>query len=94
MNKHIILFKALVHDLERINVILDEEDRVLLLLALLPDSFDHFVTTLIFDKTTLKFNEVVKDLQLHMVMKRGGNGSYASTGEGLVAKGCSKRRGL
>ena len=49
LNKHINLFKAqLMHDLDRIYVILDEEDRALLLLALLPDSFNHFVTTLIF----------------------------------------------
>ena len=62
LNKNINVFKAIVHDLEGIDVVFDEEDRALLLLASLPDSYDHFVTTLIFGKTTLKFNEVVKDL--------------------------------
>ena len=71
LNKHINVFKAIVHDLERIDVVFDEEDRVLLLLTSLPDSYDHFVTTLIFGKTTLKFNEVVKDIQSHVAMKKG-----------------------
>ena len=72
----------------------DEEDRALLLLASLPDSYDHFVTTLIFSKTALKFNEVVKDLQSHAVMKKGGSGSNSLSSEGLVAKsGGSERNG-
>ena len=33
LNKHINLFDALVHDLERIDGILDEEDQALLLFA-------------------------------------------------------------
>ena len=74
-----------MHDLERISVVFDEEDRALLLLTSLSDSYDHFVTTLIFGKTTLKFNEVVKDLQSHMNMKKGGSGSSSSSSEGLVA---------
>ena len=32
LNKHINVFKAIVHDLERIDVVFDEEDRALLLL--------------------------------------------------------------
>ena len=49
-----------MHDLERVDVILEEEDRALVLLASLPGSFDHFVTTLLFGKTMLKFNELSK----------------------------------
>ena len=93
LNKHINLFKALVHDLERNDVILDEEDRALLLLASLLDSLDHLVTMLIFGKTTLKFNEVVKDFQSHEAMKRGGSGSSTSTNEGLVDKGGDEQSG-
>ena len=59
-----------MHDLKRINAILDEEDQALLLLVSLPDSYDHFVTKLIFGKTMLGFNEDVKDLQLHVAMKK------------------------
>ena len=69
------------------------KDRALLLVASLPNSFDHFVTTLIFGKIMLKFNEDIKDLQSHVAMKRGGSESSILTGEGLVAKGCSERRG-
>ena len=90
LNKHINLFKALVHDLERINIILNEEDQALLFLDSLLDSFDYFVTMLIRGKTMLKFNEVVKDLQSHVAIKKGGSGSSTLTSEGLVAKAGSE----
>lgn len=61
-----------------------------MLLVSLLDSFDHFVTMLIFGNITLKFNEVVKDLQSNMAMKREGSWSSTSTSEGLVAKGNSE----
>lgn len=65
-----------------------------MLLASLPDSYDHFVTILIFGKTTLKFNEVVKNLQLHVAMKKRGSEFSSSPSEGLVAKsGGGERNG-
>lgn len=51
LNKHINLFDVLLHDLESIDVVFEEEGRALLFLLL--DSFDHFVTKLIISKTTL-----------------------------------------
>ncbi|GMY32996.1 F-box/RNI-like superfamily protein [Fagus crenata] len=55
--KHINIFNALINDLNRIDVQISEKDRALLLLASLPNTYEHFVTTLMFGKSTLKFNE-------------------------------------
>jgi hypothetical protein len=55
--KHINTFNALINDLNVIDVQVSEEDRALLLLASFLDSYEHFVTMLMFGKTTLKFNE-------------------------------------
>ena len=64
--KHINIFNALINDLNRIDVQISEEDRALLLFASLPDSYEHFVTTLMFGKSTLNFNEVVQDIISHV----------------------------
>lgn len=97
MMKHINVFNALINDLNRIDVQFSEEDRALLLLASLPDSYEHFVTTLMFGKTTLKFNDVMQDIISHVAMKKkngSGGGSSSSQSEGLVAKvGGGGRRG-
>jgi hypothetical protein len=73
--KHINIFNALINDLIQIDVQISEEDRALLLLASLPDSYEHFVTTLMFGKSTLKFNEVVQDIISHVTMKKSDNNS-------------------
>jgi hypothetical protein len=57
--KHINTFNALISDLNQIDVQVSEEDQALLLLASFQDSYKHFFPTLMFGKTTLKFNEIV-----------------------------------
>ena len=71
--KHINIFNALINDLNWIDVQISEEDQALLLLASLPDSYEHFITTLMFGKSTLKFNEVVQDIISHVTMKKSDN---------------------
>ena len=87
MMKHINIFNALINDLNRIDVQFIDEDRALLLLASLPDSYEHFVTTLMFGKSTLRCNEVVQDIQSHVTMrKKEGGGDGYSHNEGLTAR--------
>ncbi|VFQ95551.1 unnamed protein product [Cuscuta campestris] len=56
-NGHLDEFNKITTELESIDVKIEEEDKALLLLASLPSSFDNIVTTLLFGKETLKFDE-------------------------------------
>ncbi|VFQ71666.1 unnamed protein product [Cuscuta campestris] len=64
-NGHLDEFNKITTELESIDVKIEEEDKALLLLASLPSSFDNIVTTLLFEKETLKFDEVVAVLLMN-----------------------------
>jgi hypothetical protein len=84
--KHINTFNALINDLNRIDVQFSEEDRALLLLASFPDSYEHFVTTLMFGKTTLRFNEIVQDIISHLTMKKADDKSTSGSALGVASQ--------
>ena len=67
-NQHLDEFNKITTELPSLEVKIEEEDKALLLLASLPSSFDNIVTTLLFGKKTLKFDEVVATL----LMRLGG----------------------
>ncbi|VFQ76117.1 unnamed protein product [Cuscuta campestris] len=90
-NGHLDEFNKITIELESIDVKIEEEDKALLLLASLPSSFDNIVTTLLFGKETLKFDEVVAALLMNET-RRGGNG-VSNDGQALVAKGAGRERG-
>ncbi|VFQ60637.1 unnamed protein product [Cuscuta campestris] len=90
-NGHLDEFNKITTELESIDVKIEEEDKALLLLASLPSSFDNIVTTLLFGKETLKFDEVVAALLMNET-RRGGNG-VSNDGQALVAKGAGRERG-
>jgi hypothetical protein len=91
--KHINTFNALINDLSRIDVQFSEEDRALLLLASFPDSYEHFVTTLMFGKTTLKFNEIVQDIISHVTMKKADDKSTSGSALNVESRGRNSNRG-
>ena len=68
----------------------EDEDKVLLLLASLPTSFDHLVTTLMYGKKTIVLEEVTSALLSHIKMKQDGDGSQA---DGLIVKFESSKKG-
>ena len=61
----------------------EDEDKALLLLASLPTSFDHLVTTLMYGKETIVLEEVTSALLSHIKMKQDCDGSQA---DGLIVK--------
>jgi hypothetical protein len=85
--KHINTFNALINYLNRIDVQVSEEDRALLLLASFPDSYEHFVTMLMFGKTTLKFNEIVQDILSHVTMKKANDKSASKSALNVKSRG-------
>ena len=58
-----------------------EEDKVILLLASLPPSYDHLVMTLLYGKETLAFEEVMGSLLSHETRRKPIN----DQADGLVA---------
>ena len=68
----------------------EDEDKALLLLALLPTSFDYLVTTLMYGKETIVLEEVTSALLSHIKMKQDSDGSQAN---GLIVKSESSNRG-
>ncbi len=91
--KHINIFNALINDLNRMDVQISEEDQALLLLASLPDSYEHFVTTLMFGKSTLNFNEVVQDIISHVTMKKSDNNYVSGFALNVESRGKSSNKG-
>ncbi|VFQ78488.1 unnamed protein product [Cuscuta campestris] len=90
-NGHLDEFNKITTELESIDVKIEEEDKALLLLASLPSSFDNIVTTFLFGKETLKFDEVAAALLMNET-RRGGN-RVSNDGQALVAKGAGRERG-
>ena len=56
---------------------LEKEDKVILLLESLPHIFWSFYTTLMYEKETLKVEEVTITLLSHLKMKKNGDNSQA-----------------
>ena len=57
-NQYVDEFNKTNMELDSLEVKIEEEDKILLLLALLPSSFANLMTTILFRKETLTFNEV------------------------------------
>ena len=72
---HLNTFNMLNTQLSSFRVDYEDEDKVLLLLASLPASFDHLVTTLIYEKEAIVLEEVTSVLLSHIKMKQDGDGS-------------------
>ena len=79
--EHLNAFNMLITQLSNFGVNLEKEDKAILLLASLPTSFNHLVTTLMYGKETLELEEVTSALLSHSKMKQDGDDSQ---GDGLV----------
>ena len=88
--EHPNTFNMLNTQLSSFGVNCEVEDKALLLLASLPTSFDHLVTTLMYRKDTIVLEEVTSALLSHMKMKQDGDGSQT---DGLIAKSETSNRG-
>ena len=85
LDQHINVFNQIISDLNLVDVKFVEEGMTLILLNSLPESYDNLVTTLMWGKETLEFEEITGALLFFNQRKKGSDGS--SQGEGLVAKG-------
>ncbi|KAH9745767.1 CCHC-type domain-containing protein [Citrus sinensis] len=85
MKDHLDEFNKLILDLENVSIILEDEDMALILLSSLPDSYEHFVDTLLYGRQTLTLKDVKNALESKDLKKRA-DGKEQIAGDGLVAK--------
>jgi hypothetical protein len=71
--EHLIKFNMLNTQLLKFGIKIREEDKAILLLASLPLSYDHLVTTLLYEKETLAFEEVTGSLLSHETRRKPVN---------------------
>ncbi|KAH9680700.1 hypothetical protein KPL71_026653 [Citrus sinensis] len=91
MRDHVDEFNKLILDLENVNVMLEDEDRALILLSSLPDSYEHFVDTLLYGRQTLTLKYVKNALESKDLKKRA-DGKDQITGDGLIAKAKTEKK--
>lgn len=81
---HLNVFNKIITQLLSIEVKIEDEDKVVLLLASLSSTFDTLVTTLLIGRETVSVDEVTAVLFQTEAFRKPGNSSHS---EGLVATG-------
>ncbi|KAH9684612.1 DNA (cytosine-5)-methyltransferase 1B [Citrus sinensis] len=87
MKDHVDEFNKLILDLENVNIILEDEDRALILLSSLPESYEHFIDTLLYGRQILSLKDVKDALESKDLKKR-------SEKEGHYIKDCFEKKKL
>ena len=87
--EHLNFFNKVINELLAVDVKIDEEDKALIFLSLLPQSYDHIVTAMLYDKKTLILEEVMSTLLSNDISKR--TNQEEQTGSALVITG---RKGI
>ena len=85
LKDHVDEFNKLILDLENVNIVLEDEDRTLILLSSLPNSYEHFVDTLLYGRQTLTLKDVKNALESKDLKRRIDEKNQNPT-ESLVAR--------
>lgn len=106
MNEHLNNFNKIIADLKNLDVQIDDEDKTLLLLNSLPDTYDHLINTLLYGKKKIKYVDVSNALVNNEFRRKDKYANMDSTLEALTVrcrtnnrrytrreKSCSKSRG-
>lgn len=56
--------------LHKVNVKIDKEDKALLFIHSLPDSYDNLVTTLLFEKDTISLDDITTSIISNEIRRR------------------------
>lgn len=68
--EHLNVFNQFLNQLHKVNVKVDEEYNAILLLTLLPDSYDNLITMLLFVKDTISLEDVMTLLLSNEIRRR------------------------
>ncbi|KAE8735884.1 hypothetical protein F3Y22_tig00000329pilonHSYRG00358 [Hibiscus syriacus] len=83
--QHMNVFNQIISDLARLDVKIEDEDKAMILLCSLPPSYEHMVTTLTYEKETIKVEEITTTLLVHNQRKQ--NAEEISQVDSLYVKG-------
>ena len=84
MIEHLNNFNKILADLQNLDVEIIDEDKALLLLNSLPESYEHLTTTLLYGKDEVKFVDVSNALVNNEYRKKDQHDHRDSTSEALV----------
>ncbi|CAL9006776.1 unnamed protein product, partial [Prunus brigantina] len=68
---HMNVFNGCIDQLRKVDVKIEEEDKALILLTSLPDSYENLVTTLLYGKDTVSLEQVQTSLVSHDIRRKG-----------------------
>jgi hypothetical protein len=78
-------------DLQNLDVKIDDEDKVVVLINSLPDTYEHLATTLMYGKDTLKFEDVSNALT-NDEYRRKDKQAHSTTSRALTVRGRSESK--
>ncbi|GJX81251.1 hypothetical protein Tco_0329400 [Tanacetum coccineum] len=87
---HIDEFNKLILDLANIDIEIEDENQTLMLLTLLPSSYEKFVETLFYERESLTIEDVLATLNSRE-LKKITKDTKEETGDGLYVRGRSDR---
>ena len=87
--EHLNFFNKVISKLLAVDVKIDEEDKVLILISSLLESYDHIIATILYDKETLILKEITSTLLSNEIIKRPNQ--VQREGYGLVVMGRKER---
>ena len=67
--EHLNFFNKIINELLTVDIKIDKEDKALILLSSLPESYDHIVTTILYGKETIILEEVTSTLLSNEIRK-------------------------
>ena len=92
MFEHLNDYNKILVDLQNLEVEIKDEDKALLLLNSLLDTYDHLITTLLYWKNEIKFNDVANTLTNNEYRKKDKQAYMDTSCEALVIRGMSKHK--
>ena len=90
--EHLNFFNKVISELLDIDVKIDKENKVLILLSSLSESYNHIVTTMLYSKETFILEEVTSTLLSNEIRKRPNQDERTGSGFGGHRKERKRRR--
>ena len=92
MNDHITRFDSLVTNLLNLDEKVSDVDKALILLASLPDEYEHLIVSMLTGKETITFKEVTTALYSNEIKKKDKLEHMSSVGEAHTVQGRNQSR--
>ena len=90
MSEHLNDYNKILANLQNLEVDISSEYKALLLLNSLPDTYDHLITTLLYGKDEIEFDDVLNALTNNEYRKKDKQAQRDTLIEVLIVKGMSK----